>query len=88
MAEQQLTREVVDKHFKRLRGKLFTLTEASLPGSQQEAFKRQIKVFTQAAWHGIILDAGLSMKGPGDIVEASLSGNGETVAVQVEIKEG
>lgn len=72
-------REVVDRHFKRLRGKLFTLTEASLPEPQQEAFKREIKVVTQAAWRGIILDAGLEE----NRIDASAPGLDKTV-----IKEG
>lgn len=61
MADQQAIRKAVDRRFSRLRGQLFTLTEASLPEPQQEAFKRQIKSITQTAWRGVVYDAGLAL---------------------------
>ena len=53
-----LKKEQLDVHFKRLRGKLFSLIEASVPGAQQESFKRHVKDFTQDEWSGIGKDAG------------------------------
>jgi len=53
-----LDKAKLDLHFRKLRGKLFSLTEASVPGSQQESFKQFIKTYTQDAWSSIGKDAG------------------------------
>jgi len=45
---------------KRLRGKLFALIEAALPGEQQEGAKKTIRQVTQATWKGLVKDAGLN----------------------------
>ena len=56
----QINRDDIDKHMKRLRGKLFALVEASLPGEQQEGAKKTIRQITQATWKGLVKDAGLN----------------------------
>lgn len=56
----QINRVDIDKHMKRLRGKLFALIEAALPGEQQEGAKKTIRQVTQATWKGLVKDAGLN----------------------------
>lgn len=59
----EISREDINKHMNRLRGKLFTLVESCIPNeTQQDAVKRTIKIHTQATWRGLLVDAGFSVE--------------------------
>lgn len=49
-------RILIDNHFKNMRGKIFSLAEASLPKSQAEGFKNTVRRYTQTAWKSILKD--------------------------------